>query len=84
MLADIEFIDRCMDILEANDPETLIIVHNELKVFTPRCMDETTGDSIWCKAWWDCPDNILSNPDPGTIRKHDMLFCKLLMGRLRS
>lgn len=84
MKCDVDYLWKCMDILENNKDETLQKIHNELKIFTPIGMDETECDIVWCKAWKTCSPEQLEHPDVSTIRKCDMLFCKLLMKKLQQ
>ena len=82
MNPDIIFLYDCMDILENNSESDIKKIHNKLKVYTPHGMDDTFCDIIYYKAWESCPDNEIYNPSSMTIRKCDMLFCRMLVAKL--
>lgn len=84
MQDDIKYLDKCINIIEANESEeALRKVHNELKLFTPVGMDETQSDIIWAHAWKTCTYDRACNPTREDIRKCDMLFCKMILKNIQ-
>lgn len=82
---NLDFLGEMIDILENNKSETQVReVHDKLKVFVPAGVSELDCIVIWDKAWKTCPTNLRYTPDRETIRKCDMLFCKLLMKKIQQ
>lgn len=81
---NLDFLGEMIDILEENKNESQVReVHEKLKVFVPAGVSELDCIVIWDKAWRTCPVIIRLEPDREAIRKHDVLFCKLLMKKLQ-
>lgn len=81
---NLDFLGEMIDILEDNKSEAQVReVHEKLKIFVPTGVSELDCIIIWDKAWRSCPVIIRHDPDREAIRKHDVLFCKLLVKKLQ-
>lgn len=81
---DLDFLGEMIDILEENNNEAQIrAVHDRLKLFEPAGVSGLDCIVIWDKAWRSCPLNLRLEPDRETIRKYDVIFCKMLMKKLQ-
>lgn len=81
---DLEFLWEMIELLDANNNEDqIMIIHDKLKLFEPAGVSSVDCTVIWDMAWRSCPMELRHDPDRETIRKHDMLFCKLLVKKLQ-